>query len=63
MGISHGYSAEANEKVRICFDFKKINFVTTPMPFYMPRIEAVGKVTVISKMDLSKGYYQVSMTY
>ena len=54
-----------NGKVRICVDFKKINFVTKPMPFYMPRIEevieAVGKAKVISKMDLSKGYYQVRM--
>ena len=32
------------------------------MPFYMPHIEeAVGKAKIISKMDLSKGYYQVRM--
>ena len=48
---------------RICIDFKKINATTTPLPFYMPRVEEVleqvGKSRVISKLDLSKGYYQV----
>ena len=50
---------------RICIDFKRINNITTPLPFYMPRVEevleAVGRSRVISKMDLSKGYYQVPM--
>ena len=51
-----------NGKIRICVDFRKVNAVT-PLPFYMPRIEevleATGQAKVISKMDLSKGYYQV----
>ena len=50
---------------RICVDFKRINAVTTPLQFYMPRveevIEQVGRSKVISKLDLSKGYYQVPM--
>ena len=50
---------------RLCVDFKLINKVTTPLPFYMPRLEkvleAVGRSRGISKMDLSKGYYQVPM--
>ena len=37
--------------------------MTRPIPFYMPRIEevleATGQAKVVSKMDLSKGYYQV----
>ena len=52
-----------NGKIRICVDFRRVNAVTTPVPFYMPRIEevieATGQAGVISKMDLSKGYYQV----
>ena len=52
-----------NGKIRICVDFRKVNAVMTPVPFYMPRIEevleATGQAKVISKMDLSKGYYQV----
>ena len=50
---------------RLCIDFKAINAITTPLPFYMPRVEEVldrvGKSKVISKIDLSKGYYQVMM--
>ena len=50
---------------RLCIDFKAINAITTPLPFYMPRVEVVlehvGKSSVISKIDLTKGYYQVPM--
>ena len=54
-----------NGKVRICIDYKKVNAITVPVPFYMPRVtdvlEAVGKANLISKIDLNKGYYQVPM--
>ena len=50
---------------RICVDFKAINAITEDIPFYMPRVEevleSVGRAGVISKLDLSKGYYQVPM--
>ena len=50
---------------RICIDFNAINAVTTPLPFYMPRVEEVleqvGRSKVLSKLDLTKGYYQVPM--
>jgi len=50
---------------RLCLDFEKINAVTAQQPFYMPRVEevleGVGKARFISKMDLSKGYYQIKM--
>jgi len=49
----------------LCVDFKRVNAVTTNQPFYMPRVEevleGVGKSKFISKLDLSKGYYQVKM--
>ena len=54
-----------NGQIRLCVDFKHINEVTKPLPFYMPQVEdvleAVGRSSVISKLDLSKGYYQVPM--
>ena len=54
-----------NGSARICIDFKKINAITTPLPFYMPRVEEVleqvGRSRVLSKLDLSKEYYQVPM--
>ena len=49
----------------LCVDFKKINAVTRQQPFFMPRVEevleGVGKASFISKLDLSKGYYQIKM--
>jgi len=49
--------------VRLCVDFKKINAITGQILFYMPRVEVlgVGKAEFISKLDLSKGYYQIPM--
>ena len=48
-----------------CMDFKAINHITESIPLYMPRVEevleSVGKSSVISKVDLTKGYYQVAM--
>ena len=50
---------------RLCVDFKAINAITEPIPFYMPRVEevleSVGKSSIISKLDLTKGCYQVPM--
>ena len=50
---------------RLCVDFRKINGLTRQTPFYMPRveevIEGVGQAGFISKLDLSKGYYQVQL--
>ena len=55
-----------NGTSRICIYFKAINSITTPLPLYMPRVEEVlehmGKSRVISKIDLTKGYYQVPMS-
>ena len=51
---------------RLCVDFKAINNINQPIPFYMPRVEevleSVGKACIISKLDLTKGYYQVQMS-
>ena len=50
---------------RLCVDFRKINGLTRQTPFYMPRVEevleGVGRAHFISKLDLSKGYYQVQL--
>ena len=49
--------------IRLCVDYKKLNSVTTPAPFYMPTIEdvleAAGAAAVISKIGLNKGCHQV----
>ena len=57
---------KADGSVRLCVDFRKINSLTRQTPFYMPRVEevleGVDQAAFISKLDLSKGYYQVQLT-
>ena len=49
--------------IRLCVDYKRLNSVTMPAPFYMPTkeevLEAAGTAAIISKIDLNKGYHQV----
>ena len=51
---------------RLCVDFRKVNALTVQTPFFMPRVEEVvegiGRAAYISKLDLSKGFYQVALT-
>jgi len=48
---------------RLCIDFRKLNAVTDPDPFPIPRIDdlldKVGKACFLTKLDMAKGYYQV----
>ena len=57
---------KADGSARLCVDYRKINSLTRPMPFFMPRVEEVvegiGKARYISKLDLAKGFYQVPLT-
>ena len=57
---------KADGSARLCVDFRKVNGLTRQTPFYMPRVEevleGVGRAQYISKLDLSKGYYQVQLT-
>ncbi len=51
--------------IRIVIDFRKLNQVTVREPFTMPSIDDIlshlGNVTILSKIDLLKGFYQVPM--
>ena len=51
--------------VRICVDYRRLNDVTVGDPFYMVTLEEilekVGGARVMSKLDLSKGFYQVEV--
>ena len=48
---------------RLCVDYRRLNSVTRQASFYMPRVEevleGVGQASFISKLDLTKGYYQI----
>jgi len=54
-----------DSSIRLCVDYKRVNALTALVPFYMPTIdeilERVGQATVMSTIDLNKGYYQVEM--
>ena len=56
---------KADGSARLCVDFCKINGLTRQTPFYMPRVEevveGVGQARFVSKLDLSKGNYQVQL--
>lgn len=51
---------------RFCTDYRKVNLVTKPDSFLLPRIEdcvdRVGASCFVSTFDLLKGYYQVPLT-
>ena len=51
--------------VRICVDYRRLNEITVGDPFYMVTLEEIlekaGGAQVMSKLDLSKGFYQVEV--
>lgn len=53
-------------QLRLCTDYRRVNAVTVPDSYPIPRIDdlvdSIGKSKFISKIDLLKGYYQVRLT-
>uniref|UniRef100_A0A8B9H0C2 ribonuclease H n=1 Tax=Astyanax mexicanus TaxID=7994 RepID=A0A8B9H0C2_ASTMX len=51
---------------RFCTDYRKVNSVTKPDSFPLPRMEdcidRVGTAKFVTKLDLLKGYWQVPLT-
>ena len=52
--------------LRICIDYRRLNSVTVPDPYYMCTLdeilEKVGSSGCLSKLDLSKGFYQIGIS-
>ncbi|XP_063586255.1 uncharacterized protein LOC134763618 [Penaeus indicus] len=51
---------------RLCIDYRKVNAVTVPDSYPLPRmddiIDDLGKAKYLSKLDLLQGYYQVPLS-
>jgi len=51
--------------IRFCIDYRRLNAVTVPDAFPMPRIDdlidKVGNTKFLTKIDLAKGYWQVPL--
>lgn len=51
---------------RFCTDYRKVNSLTKPVSFPLPRLEdcvdRVGSARYVTKLDLIKGYWQVPLT-
>ena len=51
--------------IRQCIDYRKVNSVTIPDPYVMPRIQdlldKLSEAKWLSKLDLNKGYYQIPL--
>ena len=49
--------------LRLCVDYRRLNHVTKPDPYPMPRVDdllhRLGQAKYISSLDLMKGYWQV----
>ena len=51
---------------RLCTDYRRLNSITVPDAYPLPRIEElideIGKSKFVSTIDLQKGYYQIGLT-
>ena len=50
---------------KLCIDYRRINAITEGDPYYMTTLEEilerVGSSRCVSKLDLSKGFYQIEI--
>ncbi len=57
---------KSDSTYRFCTDYRKVNSITKPDSFPLPRIEdcvdRVGSARYVTKLDLLKGYWQVPLT-
>ena len=56
---------KSDGSIRLCVDYRRLNSVTVADPYYMTTLEEilekVGSSRCLSKLDLSKGFYQIGI--
>ena len=56
---------KADGSIRLCVDYRRLNTITEGDPYYMSTLEEilerVGNSGCLSKLDLSKGFYQIAI--
>ena len=56
---------KADGSIGLCTDFRKVNAVTVPDPFPLPRvddlIDRIGNAKYLTKLDMMRGYWQVPL--
>ena len=54
-----------DKTLRLCTDYRKLNGLTVPDPYPLPRIEdlidRVGQAKYLTKLDMTRGYWQVTL--
>ncbi len=57
---------KSDYSLRFCTDYRKVNDITKPDSFPLPRLEdcvdRVGSSQFVTRLDLLKGYWQVPLT-
>ena len=63
MGYTHCAGGKNDGSLRLCMDYRKLNAITHPDLFPMPRVEdlihRLADVHFITTLDLTKRYWQV----
>jgi len=51
--------------IRLCVDYRRVNSLTVPDPFPLPRVEVFvnkwGQANYLTKVDMTRGYWQVPL--
>jgi len=51
--------------IRLCVDYRRVNSLTVPDPFPLPRVEVLvdklGRANYLTKVDMTREYWQVPL--